>query len=100
MSEQLRDVIVSTGLPLCTCTLRFSSTFFFPSQQEMVASGKIREFAEPVEVVEGGEIVRAGGGINSDGIEGERKQNCYEVKMPNYEGRWSSTGSSNQEPGI
>ena len=45
-------------LPLCTCTLRFSSTctFLFPSQQEMVTSGKIQEFAEPVEVVEEREI--------------------------------------------
>ena len=33
-----------------------------PSQQQMVTSGKIQEFAEPVEIVEGGEIVRKGGG--------------------------------------
>ena len=33
----------------------------------MVTSGKIREFAEPVEIVEGGEIVREGGGINREG---------------------------------
>ena len=35
----------------------------------MVISGKIQEFAEPVEIEEGGEIVRKGGGINIEGGE-------------------------------
>ena len=58
------------------CMHWFTCTFLFPSQQEMVKSGKIPVFAEPVEVVEEREGVREDGREDGrmEGREGRRKE--------------------------